>query len=250
MKKLFRILMGIFATILLINAAYLWAVSNCNTGLLLLTAIGGALLLYSLFFNIINHLLDNRFGSIIKTLIFIGAITFTFITTVITMSSTTDTVNFKENALIVLGGGIHGEEVTRPLAYRLNAAVLYHKKNPDALIVVSGGQGVQELITEAEAMERYLLRHGVAPEVIIREEQATSTYENFLYAKTLLDERLPKGYKTAYTTNRFHIYRAGRLAKSAGVIASRMQADSDWITLIPDYLRECCAIIKMWMIGK
>ena len=106
------------------------------------------------------------------------------------------------------------------------------------------------MITEAEAMERYLIKKGVNPEVIIREEQATSTFENFLFSKEILDKKLSKNYKVAFITNRFHLFRAGRLAKSAGLSAQRMHADSDLITLLPDYLRECCAVGAMWLTGK
>lgn len=251
MKFVFRLILGIIAAVLLLNAGYLWLVSNINLGLLLLTGIGSVFLLYSLLFDLINRLLDNKFGRIIQFFICIAAVFFVFTVTLISRSASTNTVNYKEDALIVLGAGIHGRQVSRPLAYRLNAAVTYHRKNPDAIIVVSGGQGPQELITEAEAMENYLLAKGVDPNKILREEQATSTYENFLFSKKLLDERLGNQYKVAYTTNNFHIYRAGRLAKSAGVTSpARMRADSDWVSLLPDYLRECCAVAVMWLTNR
>ena len=48
------------------------------------------------------------------------------------------------------------DKVTIPLKLRLDKAVLYHKQNPDALIVVIGAEGFQEIISEAEAMEKYL----------------------------------------------------------------------------------------------
>ncbi len=251
MKFVFRLILGMIAAILLLNAGYLWLVSNYTLGLFLLTGIGFVLLLYAFLFDLINRFLDNKFGRIVKLLICLAAVFFVFTITLISRSASTNTVNYKEDALIVLGAGIHGRQVSRPLAYRLDAAVIYHRKNPEAIIVVSGGQGPQELITEAEAMENYLLAKGVNPSKILRENRATSTYENFLFSKKLLDERLGNQYKVAYTTNNFHIYRAGRLAKSAGVTSpSRMRAGSDWVSLLPDYLRECCAVAVMWLTNK
>ncbi len=250
MTKLLRILLGIIAAIMLVNAGFLWAFSNFNLGLILLTAIGFFLLLYALFFHGINQLLDNKVGKYLKFLVFLAVAVFTFTATLITMSASNDTVNYKEDAIIVLGAGVHGTRVSRPLAFRLNTAISYHAKNPEALIIVTGGQGPQEEISEALAMERYLIDKGVNPEQIVREEKATSTYENFLYSKDILTERFPGGYRVAYITNSFHIYRAGRLAKSAGVISARMHADTDILTLLPDYLRESCAVAAMWITGK
>ncbi len=250
MTKLIRFFLGIISVPLLIYAGLLWFFSNTNVGLILLTAISFFLLLYALLFHGINRLLDNKFGNFIKFLFLVAIVGFTFTTTLITMSARDDTVNYKEDAMIVLGAGVHGTRVSRPLAFRLDAAVMYHRKNPDALLIVTGGQGHQEEISEALAMENYLLNKGVSPEKIIKEERATSTYENFLYSKEILDKQFPEGYRTAYITNSFHIFRAGRMAKSAGVIAARMHAESDIFTLIPDYLRECCAVVYMWISGK
>ncbi len=250
MRTFFRLCLYIIATLLLANAAYLWVVSNFNLGLLLLTLLGGSILTYAIFMRLIHKLLDNRIGRIIKWLIVLCCAYFIFVATTITMSATTDTASFKEDAVIVLGAGVHGERVSKALAYRLDAAVRYHKVNPDAYIIVSGGQGAQETITEAEAMERYLIQKGVNSERIIKEEQATSTYENFLFSKKILDEMFPGEYKVAYITNSFHLFRAGRLAKSAGLNVQRVRAGTSAATLLPDYLRECCAVGAMWVRGK
>ena len=58
------------------------------------------------------------------------------------------------------------------------------------LIVVSGGQGPQETVTEAEAMRRYLVSCGVAEDHIVKEERATSTLENLQFSDALLRERV------------------------------------------------------------
>ncbi|NCU26351.1 YdcF family protein [Candidatus Nomurabacteria bacterium] len=65
--------------------------------------------------------------------------------------------------------------ISPKLAKRLEAAIRYHTNNPDAMIVVCGGKGDQEDITEALAMERYLLSEGIPGDIIIREEKSTST---------------------------------------------------------------------------
>ena len=57
-----------------------------------------------------------------------------------------DTTSYSEDALIVLGGGVKGEKPSPSLALRLDKAIEYHEKNPNAVIVVSGGLGTQERI--------------------------------------------------------------------------------------------------------
>ena len=97
-----------------------------------------------------------------------------------------DNADYNEDAVIVLGAGINGDKVTYPLKVRLDKAIEYHKLNPDALIVVTGGQGFQETVTEAYAMEKYLVQNGVEASKIIKEEKATSTNENMRFSKKLL----------------------------------------------------------------
>lgn len=89
----------------------------------------------------------------------------------------TDIVDY----VVVLGAGLYGETPSPALYNRLTSAVEYIKQYPDVEVVVSGGQGPDELITEAEAMKRFLLKHGVKEGQIIKEEESTSTMENLSY---------------------------------------------------------------------
>ncbi len=159
-----------------------------------------------------------------------------------------DTITYNEDALIVLGAGINGERVTYPLSKRLDEAVIFHGENPSGIIVVSGGQGPQEKITEALAMERYLINKGVNPNIIIKEEQATSTYENFMYSKDILDEYFKGEYNIGFVTTDFHIFRAEQTAKKVSYekvthVSSRSQTYSVPI----NYTREMMALIKFYI---
>lgn len=167
----------------------------------------------------------------------------------VTVYGKTDNVTYDEDAIIVLGAAVHGEKVGSSLAARLDRAVEYHRQNPDALIVVSGGRGAQEDITEALAMERYLLERGVAPDVIIKEEKATGTDYNFMYSKQLLDERLGDDYTVAFITTDYHIFRAEFTARKAGFeqITHAHSAIELWYYL-PSTLREVVAIICYWLL--
>ena len=87
--------------------------------------------------------------------------------------------------IMVLGAGIFTEKVTPMLAERLNRALsVYQHQTDKCKIIVSGGQGPDEPISEALAMQRYLIQHGVPQSSIIMESQSTNTFENFYYSKS------------------------------------------------------------------
>ena len=123
------------------------------------------------------------------------------------------------NYLVILGCRIDGEEPGSCLSERIDAAVDYLNAHPDCMAVASGGQGDDEVISEAEAIARTLEKRGIESKRILKEERSTSTLENFLFTKELLDEREHgNSYFIAFSTNDFHVYRAGKLAERAGFV--------------------------------
>ena len=88
----------------------------------------------------------------------------------------------------MLGAGLKGDTPSLALERRLEKAAEYMNKNGNAIAIVSGGQGKGETISEAQAMENYLLNHGIREDRIIKEDNSTSTYENFEYSKLMMDE--------------------------------------------------------------
>lgn len=159
-----------------------------------------------------------------------------------------DTVDYREDAVIVLGTGIRGSELSDSLQNRLDRAVAYHTRNPDALIAVSGGQGPQEDIPEGVAMERYLLEQGIPPEKIIRETVSSSTTENFRLTLPLLDAHFADEYRIAVISSDFHLFRAGLIAADCGFAdATHAHAPTPWYMILPNGLRECAALVKYWL---
>lgn len=161
-----------------------------------------------------------------------------------------DNATFKEDAVIVLGKGLDGDKVPPNLAKRLDKAIEYHKRNPEALIVVSGGKVKNENLSEAQAMSDYLLSKGIAEEVIIKEDKSTTTYENFIFSTDILSQRLKENCSLAFISNRFHIYRAERLAKSLGINATHLGAGIEWHTVPANYLREISVLFGLLVLKK
>ncbi len=156
-----------------------------------------------------------------------------------------DSIDYQEDAIIVLGAGLRGDQPGSELRSRLDRAIDYHAENPDALIVVSGGKGSREQISEAEAMARYLLKAGISESQIIKEDRSTNTYENFVFSKELLDIRLGEGYRIAFVSNDFHIFRAKLMAADVGIEdAGHIHGATPPASIIPCGLRECLALVK------
>ena len=121
----------------------------------------------------------------------------------------------------------------------------------DVLLVVSGGQGPDEAIPEAEAMARYLASRGVPQENIIKEDKSESTEQNFEFSRVLLEQAgIGADASIAYVTNRFHIYRSGIFARKAGFTNARaVPASISFGTIAPSYLREVLAVCHVWVFG-
>lgn len=149
-----------------------------------------------------------------------------------------DNSDYNEDAVIVLGKGIGNCKIPTALVKRLDKAVEYHEKNPEAYIIVSGGKGNTEKPSEAKIMADYLISNGVSERIIIKEDKSTTTYENFVYSKEILKDLFGENYSVAFISNVFHIYRAEKILKSLEIDATHIGAKNDSPTVIIDYLRE------------
>jgi len=131
----------------------------------------------------------------------------------------------------------------------LDTAVMYLNRNPNAIVVVSGGLGAGRNITEAEAMSRYLVAQGISPERILKEGASTSTYENLSFSNEILTEYFPNGFRAVIVTNDFHIFRATQQAQSLDIDAVGLGASTPWHSFAANYLREILAIINFLIFG-
>lgn len=158
----------------------------------------------------------------------------------------------KTNYLVILGAGLNGDKLSLSLLKRMEKSIEYLKLNPDATVVVSGGQGPNESISEAEAMKRYLVSQGIKEEQIIKEDKSTNTMENLKFTKKKLDEINEKegNYEITIVTNGFHMFRSKLLADRNGFKAYGYPA-STYAILIPNfYIREYFAVIKSFVFDR
>ena len=153
---------------------------------------------------------------------------------------------YQPDYIIVLGSGLIGDRVPPLLASRLDKAVQQFKKFGQApLLITSGGQGSDELVSEAAAMKKYIIEtHGIDPEKIIAEDQSTTTYENMLFSKKIIDEHIPNA-KGIFVSNNFHVYRASQYANKVGLKATGVGSKTALYYLPNAFMREFIGILEM-----
>ncbi len=153
------------------------------------------------------------------------------------------------SAVIVLGCKVNGTTPSRMLQGRIQAAHAYLSDNPDIPVIVSGGQGSDEAITEAECMKQQLIALGIASERILCEEKSTSTAENLQFSKAILEH---EGLQGSYmlVTDAFHQYRAQNLAKQYGMQCYAVSARTVWYLLPTYWVREWFGILHAWVFGN
>ena len=149
--------------------------------------------------------------------------------------------------IIILGSGLIGDKVPPLLAQRLEKGkTMYEKFHNHPKIVVSGGQGVDEPITEAEAMAQYLRQVGIPQEDIIIERQSTNTLENLQFSKTILDEKSKENYYCLVVTNSFHSLRAGIYMRKLGLKGRSIGSRTALYFLPSAWIRETIGLIVLY----
>lgn len=151
------------------------------------------------------------------------------------------------SCLIVLGAQVKGRSITDSLKRRLDKAQEYLVRHPDTRVIVSGGKGKGEEVSEAEAMAGYLISCGIEQNRIILEDQSRTTKENLKlssqYIECMEDE-------IGIVSNNFHMYRALRYARKLGYQHPCPIAASCHPVLLLNYMtREFFAVWKMWILS-
>lgn len=153
----------------------------------------------------------------------------------------------KAEYIVVLGAGLRaGNQITMTLKDRLDAAI--EVSSPNSYIVVSGGKGNDEKISEAEAMEKYLLDCGIDKNRIIKEDQSKDTAENLRFSKEKIQKSSKKDIdlvNVKIVTTDFHACRAAFIAKKNNYKNFTVYTSKSLTYLIPIYYsRECFAMVK------
>ncbi len=182
--------------------------------------------------------------------------------------------------MIVLGARVKGSRISPLLRYRLDKALDYLSENKDTMVVVSGGKGAGEDLSEAEAMQDYLVKHGIASDRILQEDASANTDQNIRNSIQIIQEQEGIRQSSDYgeqkhlvlVSNGFHLFRAKRLlrkqlrelpdspgggtGKQEGsgdledAVVEGMGARTKWYVVPNSYVREVFAVVKYKLCGQ
>lgn len=168
--------------------------------------------------------------------------------------------------IIIHGAGLDGPRPTPLLAGRIDKALeLWKKQHQHGKFVVSGGQGADEIVSEAQAMRDYLLEKGVPTDVILMEDKSTTTWENLKNSLAVIRaDRTTSGgtatasdsaaassdvaagddFTTAVVTSDFHVFRCAEYAHNLGIKADGIGSHTKGWYWPTAFIREFIAITK------
>lgn len=154
--------------------------------------------------------------------------------------------------MVVLGCMVRDDGPSVSLQNRIDAAYEYLIAHPEVIAVVSGGQGEDEPMTEAQCMFQQLVEMGIAPERVWMEDRATSTWENLRFSLDLIEEKTGKRpARIGLLSSEYHLYRASLQAKSLGLdtvgIPARTTLPSQALN---HFLREIAGVWHYILLGQ
>ena len=153
--------------------------------------------------------------------------------------------------VLVLGAKVRQDGPSVSLMNRIDAAYDYLTAHPEAIAIVSGGQGVDEPMTEAKCMYDHLVARGIDPARIWMEPNATSTWENMNFTLDLIEERTGvRPVKIGLISSEYHLFRAGLFARDCGVESIGIPAHTTRLSqMINHFMREVAGVWHYLILG-
>ena len=167
-------------------------------------------------------------------------------TIILSLKASKHNPNYDKDYVIILGCKIQKDgKLTKLLKGRVDRAIEFATKQKeetgkDIVFIPSGGQGSDEIISEALAMKNYLIENGIKEKNIILEDKSTNTLENFKFSHKLMKK---KDAKIAFSTTNYHVFRSGLLATSLNIKLEGMGAKTKSYFWINAFIREYIATL-------
>lgn len=143
--------------------------------------------------------------------------------------------------IVVLGSGLINNQVPPLLASRITKGIALLKHNPEATLIMSGGQGEDEEMPEGVAMRDFAIARGVSEEKVLAEKNSKNTRENLRFSYNLME----KPAKIAIVTNHYHLFRALLIAKEENIPCIGYGAKTKFYFSSNAFLREFVAYLVM-----
>lgn len=188
--------------------------------------------------------------TLLSILLCLGIAIFT-ITEVIILRASAGSPDTKCQYIVVLGAKVNGTSPSLSLNDRIRVAYTYLSENPDTIAILSGGQGADEGISEAQCMFEQLTARGIDPERLWLEDKATSTWENLNFSLALIEEKTGnRPTSIGLLSSEYHLFRASLFAADCGVEAIGIPAATSWFSIRVNYfLREVAGVWHYLILG-
>lgn len=242
---------GLPVVLLLISLLFYSAAGHSFLGLVFL-CLTGLVIVYQLLW-----LLKSRFPKttrtlkiILNTCVIVG-IVLVSVTLGLVLNASKGDGNPACDYVVVPGAAVRSWGPTYPLQERVAAAYEYMNAHPEAILIVSGGQGSDEPMSEAQCMYDMLVERGADPQRIWMEDKATSTWENMKFTMDLIREKTGETpTRLGVISNEYHLYRAKLFASRCGVEPVTIPAHTRWVSLrINNFLREVAGVWHFILLG-
>jgi len=168
------------------------------------------------------------------------------------MGYTSEKIPENPDIVIVLGCQVKGHNPGNLLRHRLDAAVDTMNKYPAAICIVAGGQGPDEIVQEAVVMKKYMAENGIDPDRIFEEDKSSSSYENLIFAKDVIEKSNLEHKNIVIVTSSYHVPRAVLIAKrvyqNSEIYA--VKSNSPFALFSAGIVREFFAFVKSFIFDR
>ena len=237
---------------LLLAAFFKFCLLGYSFTVMVLLGIAAILLFYALMPILAKTrpLTARRFRRVFTTLLCIGLIVVGVTEFFILRASLGDPREHCDYA-VVLGAKVRVTGPSASLWDRIYGARDYLEEHPEVIAIVSGGQGNDEPMTEAQAMYDELVKLGIDPDRLWIEDQATSTWENLNFALNLIEEKTGvRPEKIGIVSSEYHLFRASLFADACGVESVGIPARTSVFTQrINHFMREVAGVWHYLILG-
>ena len=154
--------------------------------------------------------------------------------------------------LVILGCGLRADGTPCPLlAGRVDKAREFDESrmavgDAPATFVPSGGQGPDEVMSEAQSMRNYLVEKGVAPERIVLEDRSETTRQNMAFSREVIERHAECDVgevRVGFSTTNYHVFRGYVCAHDAGMVAEGMGSKTKAYFWPNAFLREFIGLL-------
>lgn len=200
----------------------------------------------------------HRFRNFVLILLALAAVCFAALEVYIGLNSRDILLtNPEPSAMVIFGCKVESWGPSVLLQDRLDTALDYLEDHPDMKIVVTGGKGDDEHMSEAQCMYNYLTEHGVDGENILMEDRSRNTWQNVNFCKPLMESNgmdCMADCRPILVSSGFHLGRIKMLwerVNPEGWTPSTLAAPVSHIpSAVKMFFREPLALVKSFLIDR